>query len=338
MQVRAPAGNVVGPPWTTVHGAARVPARGNDCADGRRWNGACTIMGAVPRANASLLLALLAALGCDPRVDDEVEEVVANRSAEAVAAKTNLALLAEKFAGAPELAGMTVQDAREAAVALLAMRLGNLAFVDCDPQLETDPVAGTVDAAVVGCRLGLLRLDGEMHAQVAIETAPCDTGECPSALVWTLDDFDLEIGTATVRPHLSGTVVLRHPLDPSLPMSWSTGADFVLENRFGTFATRSTASWRVTDDRCVEDMQLEARLDRLDATDDDPDADLEPQVGQIVVSAQDVERCPGKCATSGEVRLAFGRGHVLEWDFAGQFVDVLVPGGRRFTTKLVCNE
>jgi hypothetical protein len=38
------------------------------------------------------------------------------------------------------------------------------------------------------------------------------------------------------------------------------------------------------------------------------------------------------------VRLAFGRGRVLEWDFAGQMVDVIVPGGRKFTTTLVCNE
>jgi hypothetical protein len=326
-------------PWTTVQGGAPEAALGMDCAGPRRWNAACTMIRIVPRSVARPLVLALALAGCEAlEPSDDVPRLAATRSAEAVAAKTNFALVAERFAGDPLLATMTVDDAREAAVALLAMRLGSLAFVNCDPQLETDPVAGTVDASVVGCNLGLLRVDGEMHAQVTIETAPCDTGECPSAVVWTLSPFELEIGTANVRPHLSGTVVIRDPLDPALPMRWSTQDDFVLENRFGAFQTRSEASWWVTDDRCVEGMQLEARLDRVDAMDDDPDADLEPKVGQIVVSAQDVARCPGKCATDGAVRLAFGRGRVLEWDFDGQTIDVALPGGHEFTATLVCNE
>jgi hypothetical protein len=292
--------------------------------------------------SAARLGVLLAGfVGCDARDgddDDAIGRVAAVRSAEAVAAKSNLALLAEKFAGAPGLADMTVDEARATAVALLEDRLRNLSLVDCERELMSDPMLGTVDAAVVDCRLGVLHIDGEMHAQVEIETAPCDAGECPSAVVWTLDDFDLQIGTSAFRPRLSGTVVLRDPVDAALPMSWSTGEDFVLENRLGTFSTRSTASWHVADDRCVEGLQLEARLDRLDDATDDPDADLEPQVGQIVVSATGVDRCPAKCATAGTVRLAFGRGRVLEWDFAGQELDVRVPGGHHFTATLVCDE
>lgn len=326
-------------PWTRVHGGSGATASSKDCAAARRWNGACTMLDVVRRSMSRLLVVALAFAGCDLQPEgDEVPRIAATRSADAVAAKTNFALVAERFAGSPELATMTAAEAREAAVALLVMRLGNLAFVNCDPQLQADPVAGTIDAAVSGCSLGPLRVDGEMHAQVSIETAPCDTGECPSAVVWTLSPFELEIGTADVRPHLSGTVVLRDPLDEALPMSWSTGDDFVLGTRFGTFQARSEASWWVTTDRCVEGMQLEARLDRLDDMADDPDADLEPLVGQIVVSAQDVARCPGKCATTGAVRLAFGRGRVLAWDYAGQTIDVAIPGGHEFTATLVCNE
>ena len=325
-------------PWTTVHGRVATAPACSDRASRMRWNGACSIIGVVRATLHPVLLGLAVLAACDRGLDDELEEIVANRSAQAVSAKTNLTLLAEKFAGEPELAGMTVDEARARAVELVENELRQLAFVGCERELVADPMLGTIDAAVVDCRIGVLRIDGQMHAQVEIETASCDTGACPSAVVWTLEEFDLEIGTGDARPHLSGTVVLRDPVDAALPMSWETGDDFVLDNRLGSFATRSTASWRITEDRCVENMQLEARLDRLDATQDDPDADLEPQVGQIVVSAQDVARCPGKCATSGEVRLAFGRGRVLEWDFAGQIVDVLAPGGHTFTTTLVCNE
>ncbi len=285
---------------------------------------------------ALLGLGLLA--GCDlSRTDGDLELAVATRSTEAVSAKTNLVLLAERFSGEPELAGMTEDAARARALELLASRLANLALLGCDPQLVTDPVASTLDTTIEGCRIGLLRIDGEMHARVAIELAACDTGMCPTAVVWTLDDFDLEIGAGVFRPRLSGSVTLRDPVDASLPMTWSTGEDFVIETRVGAFATRSTASWAVLDNRCVQGMQLEARLDRL-VDDDDADADLDAEVGTIVLSAQEVDRCPGKCPTSGLVRLSFGRGRLLAWDYAGETLDVVAPGGLHFTTSLVCDE
>lgn len=293
------------------------------------------------RPNSLAALALAAGLGCDleSAAEQALVETVATRSAEAVAAKANLALMVEVFAGEPALAAMTVLQARARAVELLGNRLRGLNLVGCEASLMTDELAGTVDATVDGCRIGLLHLDGEMHAEVEIETAPCDGGECPTAVVWTLAPFDLTLGAGNLfRPRLAGTVTLRDPVDVDGPMSWSTGDDFVIENRLGTFATRSSASWRTTDDDCVVGLQLEARLDRQAGSDDDPDADVDPKVGTIAFFAQGVDRCPGKCPSAGLVRASFGRGRVLEWDYDGRELDVVAPGGRHFTATLFCSE
>lgn len=288
-------------------------------------------------ALVSTLAALLAG-GCDPEPEDgedpELVDAVATRSADAVSAKANLARLAEVFAGEAALATMTEAQARARAVDLLAMRLRGLELANCEPALVTDPDAGTLSATASGCRIGLLRFDGELQASVEIEMAACPSGECPAAVVWTLSTFDLEIGAGLRRPRLGGSMTLRDPVDPTLPMSWATGDDFVLVNRLGRFTARSSASWTMDDQRCIVGLQLEARLDRL--TTDSPT--LDRQVGTLVVSAQGVDRCPAKCPTDGEVRLAFGRGRVLEWSYDGDELDVVAPGGAHFDAALDCTE
>lgn len=284
---------------------------------------------------------VLALVGCDPGDDDgddlALVDVVATRSADAVSAKANLARLGEVFAGEAALATMTEAEARARAVELLELRLRGLELADCDPVVVADPVAGTIEAELADCRVGLLRMDGELQATVAIELSPCAGGSCPSAIAWTLQPLDLEIGAGLFRPRLRGTVTLHDPVDPTLPTSWSTGDDFVLENRLGTFATRSTASWRIDAERCVVGMQLEARLDRIPA-DDARETRIDREAGTIVVSAQGVDRCPARCPTAGEVQLAFGRGRVLAWTYAGDELDVIAPGGAHFAASLDCTE
>jgi hypothetical protein len=336
---------LVPPPWTGVQGPAPSPA--GSPADARRsgrttdWNGKCTARGSSPMRSRTLGIGLVLGLvGCDPAEDGDdlaVVDAVATRSADAVSAKANLARLAAVFAGEPELATLTEAEARARAVDLLALRLRGLELADCDPTVVADPVSGTLGADLSDCRVGLLRMDGELQASVAIERSPCAGGMCPSAVVWTLQTFDLEIGAGLFRPRLRGSVTLRDPVDPALPASWSTGDDFVIENRLGTFRTQSTASWTFDGDRCIVGMQLEARLDRVSPA-DGGDSRIDRAVGTIVVSAQGVDRCPAKCPTAGEVQLAFGRGRVLAWTYDGDELDVIAPGGEHFAASLDCTE
>lgn len=281
------------------------------------------------------LFALLAiAPACDPdALDLAVERVVADRSIDAVSAKTNMALVAERFSGEAAMADMTVAQARARAVELLRLRLEALNLIDCRTTVMADGDAGTLHALSDRCRIGLIGLDGELDARVEIETAPCARGECPSAVVWTLDQFDLEIGPDLARrPHFSGPVTLRDPVDPSLPMSWTTGEDFTIENRFGVFDSISHASWTVDADDCVT-MQLESRLQRLDG---DADDDNDREIGTLVLSVAGLQRCPATCPTAGDVQLAFGRGAVLQWSYGGRTVEVQGPRGLHLRKTLAC--
>ncbi|MBK8233956.1 MAG: hypothetical protein IPK74_00230 [Deltaproteobacteria bacterium] len=108
---------------------------------------------------ALLALCLAVASACDV-ADDAVDVAVAERSVNALSANTNLALVAERFAGEPAMAAMSVDAARTRAVELVAQRVGALALLSCDPQVTADPVAGTVHAMVADCRIGPVRLDG----------------------------------------------------------------------------------------------------------------------------------------------------------------------------------
>ncbi|MFO0635264.1 MAG: hypothetical protein U0168_20645 [Nannocystaceae bacterium] len=283
----------------------------------------------------ALLAVLAIAPACDPdAIDLAVERLVADRSIDAVSAKTNMALVAERFSGEAAMADMTVAQARARAVELLQLRLEALNLIDCRTTVTADRDAGTLQSVSERCRIGLVGLDGELDARVEIETAPCDTGECPSAVVWTLDRFDLEIGPDLARrPHFSGPVTLRDPVDPNLPMSWTTGEDFTIENRLGVFDSISHASWTVDADDCVT-MQLESRLQRLDRDQDDDGSDDE--IGTLVLSVAGLQRCPAKCPSAGDVQLAFGRGAVLQWSYGERTVEVQGPRGLHLRKTLAC--
>lgn len=297
----------------------------------------------MPPRTHLLALCLAAAAACDT-VGESIDVAVAERSVNALSANTNLAMVAERFAGEPAMAGMTVEAARARAVELVAQRIGSLALLACDPVVESDAVAGTLHAMVGECRIGPVRLDGEIRGTVTIETAPCDAGECPSAVVWALDEFDLQIGAnlrVNRRPHFVGPVTLRDPVDAALPMSWATGEGFAIDIPFGVFDTVSRASWTLDADDCVT-MQVESRLDRQLEVGDADDADTrdrERRIGTMVVSVSGLRRCPAKCPSGGHVQLAFGRGHVLAWEYGDdRTVEVTAPGGRRFETELVCDD
>ncbi|HWB77384.1 MAG TPA: hypothetical protein VG755_20595 [Nannocystaceae bacterium] len=296
----------------------------------------------LPRTAAVLAIALAAA--CD-RGEPEyeyrgVDVIVADRSAHAVSNNTNLAGIAELlFSADPSLQGATsIDDAKSLAVLSLVVRLGAINFKDCTPQITYDMTAGTVDAIFDGCRVGLLKVDGDSHATVEIEREACETGECPAAVLWTLHDFDVLIGPNESKPHFAGDVLLRDaiqaPGELEEPMSWQTLPGFTITNALGVFETSSHASWTVDDDRCV-DMQMESLLERID--DDDPDR--ERKIQTIVVGVEGLHRCPLRCPSDGRVRISFGTGALLDWTYEdGGQVEVKAPRGRTFVHQLVCAE
>ncbi len=313
-----------------------------------RWNAACSYAGTVgirPRSSLrGVALALAFALGCDTGDGEDTElrrldAVVAARSARAVGNKTNLAGLAELlFSATPALVGQSREAARATAVAELVSRLGGINFKECTPQITSDPIAGSVDAVFEGCRAGPFRVEGDAHATVEIETTPCPTGECASALSWTLHDFDVLVGPDDARPHFTGDVVLRDEIrpagQPQAPMSWTTQPGFAITNPLGVFETISHASWTVDADRCV-DMRMESRLERIDVDAEDPHR----RIRTIVVAVDGLRRCPLRCPEAGDVQISFGAGALLEWSYANtDEVEVAAPGGRTFVQPLLCFE
>jgi len=308
------------------------------------WNAACSSAAVVVMSRHGVALALAFALGCDPGGGEDgelrrLDTIVADRSARAVGNKTNLASLAELlFSAPPSLVGLDPTAARTEAVAELVARLGGIDFQDCTPQITSDPLAGSVDAVFDDCRAGPFRVQGDAHATVAIEAAPCDGGECASALLWTLHDFDVLVGPDDARPHFTGDVVLRdeiRPLSqPQVPMSWTTQPGFAITNPLGVFETISHASWTVDAGRCV-DMRMESRLERIDEDAQDPHR----RIQTIVVAVDGLRRCPLRCPEAGDVQISFGAGALLEWSYEnGDTVEVVAPGGQRFSQALACRE
>ena len=336
-------------PVSTRSGVAAMDSRQGGPSHDQRlrdrggWNAACTLKRPVlPRTAAVLAIALVAA--CDRGEPDYeyrgVDVIVADRSAHAVSNNTNLAGIAELlFSADPSLLDATsVDDARSLAVLTLVVRLGAINFKDCTPQITYDMAAGSVDAIFDGCRVGLLKVDGDSHATVEIETEACDTGECPAAVLWTLHDFDVLIGPSESKPHFAGDVLLRDAIQPpgelEEPMSWQTLPGFTITNALGVFETSSHATWTVDDERCV-DMQMESLLER----NDDDDADPERKIQTIVVGVEGLHRCPLRCPSDGRVRISFGTGALLDWTYEdGGQVEVKAPRGRTFVHQLICAE
>jgi hypothetical protein len=293
----------------------------------------------LPRTTAVLAIALCAACDRTPPDDEyrSVDTIVADRSAHAVMNNTNLAGIAELlFSADPSLVGTTVDEARALAVASLRIRLDAIKFLNCDPLIMDDPVAGSVDATFDDCHIGALTVDGDSHATVEIEGEPCGAEQCATAVVWTLHDFDVLVGASASRPHFTGDVLLRDAIQPEgeidEPMTWTTLPGFTITNALGVFETSSHASWTVDDKRCV-DMEMESVLERVDVDEQDP----ERLIQTIVVGVDGLHRCPLRCPTDGRVRLSFGAGALLEWTYRDHGeVEVMAPHGRTFVQQLAC--
>jgi hypothetical protein len=267
--------------------------------------------------------------------DEDIEAIVADRTAHSILAQTNLAFMAEFFSFPPELALEDAATARPRAVELLRDRVLAL-NPDCDPELVVGE--NTLVARLAECRVGPLQLEGEIEARVEIETGPgpCPSGDCPTAVSWTIEDFDVQLGSELpYRPRLSGPVTLRDAADVTEPMTWTTLEGFMIENLLGTFAIDSHASWSLDAAGCVT-FTLESQLDLLTSDDDDL------EIGTIVLQAERVHRCPAECPDDGRLRLTFGAGQLLEWNYAGEpgngdeDVEVIAPRGHRFRQRLQC--
>jgi len=271
--------------------------------------------------------------GCD-RLEDRIETLVATRTSNAVLSQTNFAFTAEVFRAPDDVDRVDVERARMQTVEALVDRVLR-ANLHCEPEITTDG-RSVVTARFVGCRTGLLRLDGEIEARLEILTRACPEGECPGVAQWTIDDFDLELGPELANPpRLSGPIVLRDPIEPDGPMTWDTEEGFVLENALGTFDTRSHAAWSIDPQNGCIDFQLQSRLTRLER-----DGDVDVDIGEIVLQADDVHRCPGICPDRGRLRLSYGKGRLLEWDYGERTgddeVEVIAPRGHRFDHRLSC--
>jgi len=325
-------------PWTTVKGQGS----GRVAVGAGSWNTPCRGMiritmarPARPSHSLAALAFALALPACD-RADDDIEMIVAERTAHSILAQTNLAFTAELFSFPPDLALEDAATARARAVELLRDRVLALPL-DCEPELEVGE--DSLVARFSECRVGLLGLEGEVEATVDIETGPgpCPSGECPTAVLWTIEDFDVQLGPELPgRPRLSGPVTLRDEADTTRPMSWTTQEGFTLENRFGTFATDSHAAWTLDADGCIS-FTLESQLDHLTRA-----SDVDVEIGTIVLQAERVHRCPAECPDAGRLRLSYGAGQLLEWNYGGtpgdadEDVEVLAPRGHRFLQKLQC--
>lgn len=317
-------------PWTTVEGGPAAP-RGSTTSP---WNGPCTDNSPVRwwcRALAGCAIASAAA-GCDRR-DDRIEDIVARRTSSAVLSQSNLAFTFDVFRTVDDIAELDLESARMRAVDGLVGRVRG-ANLHCEPEIATDG-RSIVTARFMGCRAGLLRLEGEITARLEILARECRSGECPAMVQWTIEDFDVELGPELANPpQLSGPLVLRDPIEPDGPMTWDTADGFALENAWGVFDTRSHASWSIDAEGCM-DFELQTRLTQLER-----DESIDLEIGEIVVQADDVHRCPAVCPARGRLRLSYGRGDLLEWDYAERDdddeVDVIAPRGHQFRHRLAC--
>lgn len=334
MQVR-PArlrASVAAAPWTAVEGRRHRPGRDHVLSRRSPWNGPCTRSAAVAVLARIGLVALLAsASGCDGGDDDEIASTVAERTADAVAAKTKLALIGQVFDVARGLGDLDAEAAAPVAIAGLRQNLEPLVKQGCVTTLESDD-RSYVHAVFDGCVVRFLRLDGDIRMELAFETASCATGECVSAAVWSTDDFALAFGPRLPgRPELAGPMQLRAPTAGDAAMAWTTEAEFTVSNLFGTFASPSRARWSVDAMGCVE-MDLVARIERVD----EPEARRRRRIGTMVAEVAGLRRCPRACPEAGHVWLSFGQGTLLEWDYGTDEVEVAGPRGVRFAQALDC--
>lgn len=244
------------------------------------------------------------------------------------------------FAYTPPLVGEidpTDADAiRRQAVAVAHTRLAiTFAVIGCTADLQTDEDT-TITVDLQGCRLALWELDADVRAVARVEMSPCEAGECAERVVWEMDVGELKSGLIGFpKSGYVGGIDIGAPIDPEERMSWATQPGFAIETDDGLrFDTLSTADWLVYgEDNCVE-LNMGARLSLEEREDE-----LDELLGDIVISARGIERCPGECATAGDVQLSFGAGHVLRWTHNGdETLTIEAPGGRQLELTPPCAE
>lgn len=280
-----------------------------------------------------------------PTMDDEQMQEVDFRAATHGAASLEstpaFVHVGNLFAYAPPLLGeidlSDIDAVRRQAVAAANARLAiTFAVLGCDAELDTDDER-RISARLQGCQLLLWELDADVEAVVSeVETQPCDAGECASRIIWEMDIGELKSGPVGLpKAGYVGPIDIEAPVDPTERMAWTTRPGFAIDTALGLrFDTLSTADWLVYNDEDCINLNMGARL-----TLDEREDELDEFIGDIVISARGVDRCPDRCAHAGEVQLSFGAGQLLRWTHdGGQTLTVQGPRGREVEITPPCAE
>jgi hypothetical protein len=280
---------------------------------------------------AAVLVTALATSGCMAPEDDE--RVVVDEASHALASSLDLVGITNSFEVSEALALLPASLAR--ARILLDVRAALLASVANRLCVTVDTVDSATETYVAvtydDCPAGLLRLielDGSLRARLELETAPCGTTECPTAVRFTLSTEYLRIGSrfGTFFTEMEGEWSLHDPLSPGLPTAWDSRYS-VRNHLEHSLDLRSRASWLV-EGLCVTlnvdaDFQVTQRED----------------LRTIAASARDVMQCLGECPSAGVVQIAYGRGKILAWAYTGMDTALVTgPRGRDFEVALPCGE
>lgn len=293
-----------------------------------------------------LVLALAAAPACDDAAEPEPEDagdlLVVERTSATLGSTAMLTYLAELFSADPTWAQLEADVARRLAVVVTRARIETiLSSLQCRSEFSTDNET-FIEASFHDCSLVVFDLEGQVHAELTLETAPCECSdpaatepcECASAVQWQLSGPGITLGPAAHdSTRFSGPVLLRDSVDPDEPMTWQTQDGFFVEKEDGQrLDTRSTASWLLDRDTSCLSISIDARIE-LPVMQDD----LDESIGVIVVSASDVDYCPDACPTAGDVDISYGQGRILSWSYDGSdVIQVTGPRGKSFAGSLDC--
>jgi hypothetical protein len=291
---------------------------------------------APPRLAAALAVCLGAG-ACDQveDVSDPADPIVVERSNASLQAVVNLAHVANVYRAEHIELDLTPEQVQALAVWGLKIGLESVySLFDCEAMIDTDDQT-YVAATFQGCSMLFLELTGTVRADIEVltDTESCARDTCPTAIVWRVDstNFTARNPRQDFAPGFAGIVELTTPLVPGQRMQWDTDPTFEIDLPIGRFYADSTAQWEIDDDRCVT-MDLEARLQQIEAADD-----LEAEIGDVVLSAQNLRQCEDKCPEAGDVNISYGKGEVLQWTYTAEST-VLISGprGRQFMYELPC--
>lgn len=281
--------------------------------------------------SVSTLLVTLCALvasGCGGGDEDTTEVAAAQQSLEALRSTLDTTYLIERVMGPSELLGLiAVEDARPQLFADMRDGLTNLVSrSECASVTEQSDSSVTV--VLDQCSAETRPLSGEIGAQISFETRPCVAGECPTAVTYTLDPYDIDVDGKGI----AGSFSLRLPVDRTAPRS--TEGSFLLYGRQGGTAMMNTRmEWqRGQLGLCVE-LRWEAELLLSQELQETIGTDVEV----IAASGEGITRCGFECPRQGTIRIAFDRGDYIQLDYTGGPTAILSgAGGRRREITLDC--